>query len=112
MGSTITKLCLCEAVKMSGLSYDKCVTTGHEAWPPTVINASQSKVFTGGIPVLVAGDQIAPHTEIKKPYETHGGVTEPRTSKVYVTGKKAVQMADPISCGDTVSQASSKVFIK
>ncbi|AUV63288.1 hypothetical protein Sf25_gp7 [Shigella phage Sf25] len=50
--------------------------------------------------------------QIKKPYETHGGVTQPRTSKVYVTGKKAVQMADPISCGDTVAQASSKVFIK
>ena len=88
---------------MSGLSYDKCVTAGHEAWPPTVVNATQSKVFTGG---------ITEHTEIKKPYETHGGVTQPRTSKVYVTGKKAVQMADPISCGDTVAQASSKVFIK
>lgn len=97
---------------MSGLSYDQCVTAGHEAWPPTIINASQSKVFTGGIAVLVDGDQIAPHTEIKKPYETHGGNCQPRTSKVYVTGKKAVQMADPISCGDTVAQSSSKVFIR
>lgn len=97
---------------MAGLSFNQCVTAGHEAWPPTVINATQGKVFTGGIPVLVDGDSITPHTEIKKPYETHGGVTQPRTSKVYVTGKKAVQMADPISCGDTVAQASAKVFIK
>lgn len=96
---------------MAGLSFDKCLTAGHQAWPPTDINATQAKVFTGGIPVLVAGDPITPHTEIKKPYETHGGVTEPRTNKVYVTGKKAVQMADPISCGDTVAQASPKVFI-
>lgn len=96
---------------MAGLSFDKCLTAGHEAWPPTDINATQSKVYTGNIPVLVEGDSITPHTEIKKPYETHGGVTVPRTNKVYVTGKKAVQMADPISCGDTVAQASSKVFI-
>lgn len=96
---------------MAGLSFDKCLTAGHQAWPPTSINASQGKVFTGGIRVLVAGDAIVPHTETKKPYETHGGVTQPRTNKVYVTGKKAVQMADPISCGDTVSQSSSKVFI-
>lgn len=97
---------------MSGLSFDKCVTAGHEAWPPTQVNATQGKVFTGGIPVLVDGDQITPHTEIKEPYETHGGSVQPRTSKVYVTGKKAVQMADPISCGDTVSQSSGKVFIQ
>lgn len=97
---------------MAALSYNGCMTTGHQAWPPTDIHASQGKVFTGGIAVLVAGDQITPHTEIKKPYETHGGSTNPRTSKVFVTGKKAVQMADPISCGDTVAQGSNKVFIR
>ena len=96
---------------MAGLSFNKCLTAGHSAYPPTEVNATQSKVFTGGIAVLVAGDPITEHTEIKKPYETHGGVTQPRTSKVYVTGKKAVQMADPISCGDTVSQSSDRVFI-
>jgi uncharacterized Zn-binding protein involved in type VI secretion len=97
---------------MAGLSYDKCVTAGHDAYPPTEVNATQSKVFTGGIAVLVEGDPITPHTKTVKPYDTHGGVTVPRTSKVYVTGKKAVQMADPISCGDTVAQSSNKVFIK
>ena len=97
---------------MAGLSYDKCVTSGHDAYPPTEVNSTQSKVFTGGIPVLVDGDQITPHTKTIKPYDTHGGAVQPRTSKVFVTGKKAVQMADPISCGDTVSQSSYKVFIK
>ena len=73
---------------------------------------TKTKVFTGGIPVLIAGDQITPHTEIKKPYETHGGSVQPRTTKVYVTGAKAAQMADPISCGDTIAQGSPKVFIR
>lgn len=93
------------------MSYNKCVTAGHDAYPPTDINATQGKVFTGGIAVLVAGDQITPHTKTVKPYDTHGGSVQPRTSKVYVTGKKAVQMADPISCGDTVAESSNKVFI-
>ncbi|BAQ23123.1 conserved hypothetical protein [Edwardsiella phage PEi26] len=96
---------------MAGLSFDKCVTAGHSSYPPTQVNATQGKVFTGGITVLVDGDQITPHTKTSKPYDTHGGSIQPRTSKVYVTGKKAVQMADPISCGDTVAQSSSKVFI-
>ena len=60
---------------MAGLSFNQCVTAGHEAWPPTVINATQGKVFTGGIPVLVAGDPITEHTEIKKPYETFFKIT-------------------------------------
>ncbi|BBC78220.1 PAAR motif of membran proteins [Escherichia phage EcS1] len=97
---------------MAGLSFNQCVTAGHDAYPPTAVNATQSKVFTGGIPVLVDGDKITPHTKTVKPYDTHDGTVQPRTSKVYVTGKKAVQMADPISCGDTVAQSSNKVFIK
>lgn len=97
---------------MAGLSYNKCITAGHSAFPPTDINATQSKVFTGGIPVVVAGDAINPHTRIMEPFDTHGGVVQPRTTKVFVTGKLAAQMADPISCGDTIAQSSSKVFIR
>ncbi|APD20546.1 PAAR motif of membran proteins [Klebsiella phage KPV15] len=73
---------------MAGLSYDKCVTAGHSAYPPTEVNATQSKVFTGGIAVLVDGDSITPHTKTVDPHDTHGGVVQPRTSKVFVTGKK------------------------
>lgn len=97
---------------MAGLSYDKAKTTGHSNYPPTVINATQSKVFVEGIPVLVEGDPITPHTKTTKPYDTHGGTTIASTPKVFVTGKKAIQMADRISCGDTVAMASPKVFIK
>lgn len=97
---------------MAGLSYDKARTTGHEQFPPTIINASQSKVFVEGIPVLVEGDSIIPHTRTVKPYDTHGGTTVASTPKVFVTGKKAIQMADRISCGDTVAMASPKVYIK
>ena len=96
---------------MAGLAYNHCITTGHDAYPPTDVNATQSKVFTGGIAVVRDGDPITPHTKTTKPHDTHGGVVEARTSKVFVNGKKAAQIADPISCGDTIAQSSHKVFI-
>ena len=97
---------------MAGLSYDKARTTGHSTYPPTIINATQSKVFVEGIPVLVEGDPIVPHRNTVEPHDTHGGECVAGTSKVFVTGKKAVQMGDRISCGDTVAFSSSKVFIR
>lgn len=96
---------------MPGLSYNNAVTAGHEAWPPTNVIASQAKVFVDGIPVLREGDQIIEHTEIKKPYETHSGTVISRTAKVFVQEIKAAAMADGISCGDTIAQASSKTFV-
>ena len=42
---------------MAGLSYDKALTAGHSAYPPTQVNATQGKVFVGGIAVLVDGDR-------------------------------------------------------
>lgn len=96
---------------MAGMSFNNAVTAGHAAWPPTNVIATQSKVFVDGIPVLREGDEIIEHTEIKKPYETHGGAVIARTAKVFVQGIKAAQMADSISCGDTIAQSSSKTFI-
>lgn len=96
---------------MPGLSYNNVLTTGHEAWPPTNVIASQSKIFVQNIQVLREGDQIIEHTEIKKPYETHGGTVISRTSKVFALGKKVASIGDSISCGDTIAEASSKVFI-
>lgn len=97
---------------MAGLSFNKALTSGHDSFPPTDVNATQSKVFVQGKAVLVEGDQITPHTRIVEPHDTHSGVIQPRTNKVYVTGKKAGQIGDPTSDGDTIAQSSEKVFIK
>lgn len=97
---------------MAGLTYNNALTSGHSAYPPTKLISTQSKVFVDGIPVVVEGDKIVPHTKTVDPHDTHDGVIQPRTNKVFVDGKKAGQMADPISCGDTVSQSSNKTFIK
>lgn len=97
---------------MAGLAYDKAMTTGHSNYPPTVVNATQSKVFVEGIAVLVEGDPITPHTKTVDPHDTHGGTAVASTAKIFVSGKKAIMMADRITCGDTVALSSSKVYIK
>ncbi|CAH6634883.1 Phospholipase [Escherichia phage vB_Eco_TB34] len=73
---------------MAGLSYDKAKTTGHGNYPPTVINATQSKVFVEGIPVLVEGDPITPHTKTTKPYDTHGELRSPVPRKYLLPERK------------------------
>lgn len=88
---------------MPGIAYNMAMTAGHGKYPPTAVIASQSKVFVGGIPALVDGDSIIPHP--------HDGKCQ-ASSKVYIGGKAAAKMGDPISCGDMIAMSSSTVFIK
>lgn len=98
---------------MAGLAHDKSITTGHEYYPPTVVNAeNNSKVYVQSKLVIVEGDSITPHTRIIEEHHTHGGVVISSTNKVYISGKKAAQIGDSITCGDMVAQSSNKVFIK
>lgn len=96
---------------MSGLSFDGAITTGHGQFPPTTIIATQSKVFVDGKAVCREDDPIVPHTRTTMPYDTHSGVIVPKTTKVYIMGKKAAQIGDAISCGDTIAEASGKTFL-
>lgn len=97
---------------MPGLTYDMAWTTGHDTYPPTQIQATQGKVFVDGIKVVVEGDRIIPHQNTVEPYDVHDGYVIPATAKVFVGGKPAASIGDPISCGDTIAQSSSKVFIQ
>ncbi|QBX32833.1 hypothetical protein Asfd1_207 [Aeromonas phage Asfd_1] len=97
---------------MPGLTYDMSWTTGHDTYPPTRIRATQGKVFVDGIRVVVEGDRIIPHTNTVEPHDTHDGYVIPTTGKIFIGGKRAASIGDPISCGDTIAQSSSKVFIK
>lgn len=97
---------------MAGLARHGSVTTGHETYPPTTLIATQTKVIIEGIPACVEGDTIVVHTNTVPPYDRHSGAVIANTSKVYITGIKAAQIGDSISCGDMIAQASSKVIIK
>lgn len=99
-------------IRMAGLVPDKAITTGHEYYPPTKVNATiNPKVYVQGKKVVVDGDPITPHTRIREEHHTHGGRVISKTNKIYVCGVKAAQIGDPISCGDAIAESSNKVFI-
>lgn len=87
---------------MFALSYNGCMTTGHETAPPTNIIASQSLVFVDGIPAIVEGDKI---------YHSNHDGSAIGSSNVYINGKKAIHIGDSFTCGDHSAQGSSNVFI-
>lgn len=88
-------------------------TCGHNLFPPQQIPApSQSKVFVEGKPACITGDKTVGHTEVKpNPAYDPPSPVNGSTSKVFVTGVKAIQIGDKINCGDSVASGSSKVFI-
>lgn len=95
---------------MSGIAKDGAKTSGHEQFPPTTVTASSTKVFVEGSKVCLDGDSIVPHTRQVKPFDTHTGNVNATTSKIFVEGKPVARMGDPVSCGDTIAQGSSRVF--
>ena len=91
---------------MTAISYDGAMTTGHKPYPPTKINASQSKVFVNGKAVLVNGDEADNHGH------SNPGKCIASQSKVFVNGKAVIQVGDKLTDDDNVAQGSSNVFIK
>lgn len=85
---------------MLGIVYDGCRTKGHDKYPPTVVNATQTKVKVQGKGVVCNGDPITPHP--------HGGQVI-ASGKIKINGRAVALMNDPISCGDTIAQSNSKV---
>lgn len=91
---------------MPAIAYNGVMTTGHGKYKPTKINASQSKVFVSGQPILIVGDLA----------DNHGhdpvGMCVASQSKIFINGVAAMQIGDSLSDGDRIAQGSPKVFIK
>ena len=91
---------------MASVSHDGSMTTGHGPYPPTPIQATQSKVFVSGIAALVDDDEANYHGH------TPVGKCIASTSKVFISGKAVVQIGDSLTDSDHVAQGSPKVFIR
>lgn len=89
---------------MPAVSYDQAMTTGHGPYPPTQINASQSKFFVEGKPVLINNDKANNHGH------SPVGMCIATTTKLFVGGIPVVRIGDMLTDGDTVAQGSSKLF--
>lgn len=83
--------------------------TGHDACAPTALVTASTDVIINGKGAGRVGDSYAPHGCINHP--THSGVIASGSSSVYINGKAAGRIGDPVSCGGTVAEGSSNVFI-
>jgi uncharacterized Zn-binding protein involved in type VI secretion len=86
---------------------DTC--TGHGCWPPRPSEGGSPNVFVNGISWHRQGDTWAPHTCPDIP-ETHASVLASGSSTVFVNGRPAGRVGDPVACGGSVAEGSPNVF--
>lgn len=85
------------------------LTTGHpNGFPPRPSTSASHNVFASGKQVVRANDSYAPHSNGSS---SHSGTAVAGQSKKFVNGRPVIRVGDPVSCGDTVAQGSSKVFV-
>ena len=85
------------------------ICTGHECFPPRANVQGSPDVFTNGRPNHKQGDAWATHccTHPDVPHGCHASVL----ASVYINGKQAGRIGDPVACGSTVATGSPNVFI-
>lgn len=86
-------------------------STGHDGFPPTAcISSNTSKTFVNGIQVQALGSVYAAHTKGSTTHPIGIRDTTGGSSKVFIEGKPAIRIGDPIECGDSVGEGSSNTF--
>lgn len=83
--------------------------TGHDACLPTALVTASSNVFINGRGAGRVGDSYAAHGCINHP--SHSGVIASGSSSVFINGRAAGRIGDAVSCGGSVAEGSSNVFI-
>lgn len=83
--------------------------TGHDACPPTALVSASGDVFINGKAAGRQGDAYAPHG--CKTHPSHTATISGGSGTVYVNGKPAARVGDAVSCGGSVAEGSSNVWI-
>ncbi len=83
--------------------------TGHDACPPTALISASTNVFINGKGAGRVGDSYAAHGCVNHP--SHSGDIASGSSSVFINGRAAGRIGDAVSCGGSVAEGSSNVFI-
>lgn len=98
---------------MPAASLEGHVSSGHGCFPPTPTESGfSSKTKIEGKACQLSG--LTKYVDHRCGRSVHLGPTRnvsSGSSKVTIEGKAAIRIGDSITCGDTVAQGSSKVFI-
>lgn len=83
--------------------------TGHDACPGTALVSASGDVFINGRGAGRVGDTYAAHGCDTHP--SHSGKIAAGSTTVFINGRKAARIGDGVSCGGSVAQGSSNVFV-
>ena len=83
--------------------------TGHDICPPTGLNTGSIDVFINGKQAGRLSDRYAVHS--CKDHPPHAGTISSGSGSVFINGKNAARIGDSVSCGGSVAEGSSNVFI-
>ena len=88
------------------------ICTGHACFPSRNSIAGSSNVFVNGIPWHRQNDGWSVHccTHPDVPHGCHDSVLASGSKTVYVNGKQAGRIGDPVACGSSVATGSKNVF--
>lgn len=92
---------------MSAIAKDGAICTGHGCWPPRQNLTASSNVFANGLGIIRLGDTWQVHCCDKS---CHLGAVSAGASNVYINGRPAARIGDPISCGSLIASGSSNVW--
>ena len=89
------------------------ICTGHECFPPRANIQGSPNVFTNSRPNHRQGDAWGVHccTHPDVIHGCHSSVLASGSSSVYINGKQAGRVDDPVACGGKVATGSGNVFI-
>ena len=97
---------------MPGVARKKDICTGHGCWPSRSSIEGSPDVFVNGIPWHRQGDAYVSHccTCPGMPHGCHSSVLAAGSPTVFVNGKQAGRVGNPVACGGSVATGSSNVF--
>lgn len=81
--------------------------TGHGCYPPRPNLEGSSDVLINGRPAHREGDRWASHCC----RHCHSSVLEAGSPTVYINGKQAGRIGDPVACGSNIMTGSNNVLI-
>ena len=89
------------------------ICTGHECFPPRKNIQASEDVFINLRGAHRQGDAWEVHccTHPDEPHGCHSSVLASGSSSVYINGKQAGRIDDPIACGGRVATGSDDVII-
>lgn len=83
--------------------------TGHDACPGTALSGASTTVYVNGRGAGRVGDPYVAHGCPVHP--SHVGQIASGSTTVYIDGISAGRIGDSVSCGGSVAEGSSDVFI-